>query len=289
MAAAREDAALPPFVVREDTPEWLTRQAAELQRYSMKRRVQLIDFLKTGTTVDLDDGVQLSLHSEYELRRVRKSGPSDQAVLEWVRGFKPGDVFYDVGANTGLFSLLAGKLHAGAITVFAFEPSYSSYEALVRNVVVNGLTSSVHAMPVALYGQTGLKPFHYRKLDAGAAKHGIDVPFDSKTRQLFEPVLSQLTVTMTIDDFVRQLGAPSPTHLKIDVDGHESQVLAGAAGVLAASVQTVCIEATQADESDDRKEVLLNQLVTRGFRLSETVHHHEDRYPRVFDYLFVRG
>jgi FkbM family methyltransferase len=155
-------------------------------------------------------------------------------------------------------------------------------------VIVNGLSASVHPLPLALYSQTGLKPLHYRSLEAGAAKHGIDVPLDTKSRTLFEPVASQTALAITLDDFVGRFGAPPPVHLKIDVDGHEDQVLAGASAALATSVRTLCIEATQADESDDRKEVLVNQLVKDGFLLAETVHHHLDRYPRVFDLLFVR-
>jgi FkbM family methyltransferase len=274
--------------VGDDTPEWLARLAPHLAGFSLKRRLILLDLLKASAHVDLDGDIRLSLHSENEMRRIKKSGDSDKPIADWVRGFEPGEVFYDVGANTGLFSLMAGRLHGAAVPTYAFEPSYSSYEALVRNVLVNGLSASVHPLPLALYSETGLKPLHYRSLEAGAAKHGIDVPLDTKSRTLFEPVASQTALAITLDDFVGRFGAPPPVHLKIDVDGHEDRVLAGAAATLATSVRTLCIEATQADESDDRKEVLVNQLVKAGFALTETVQHHVDRYPRVVDLLLER-
>jgi FkbM family methyltransferase len=272
-----------------ETPEWLARLAPHVAGYSLKRRLILIDLLKAGSVVELDGGIRLSLHSEYELRRIKKSGESDKPIADWVRSFRPGEVFYDVGANTGLFSLMAGRLHGPAVPVYAFEPSYSSYEALVRNVVLNGLSASVHALPLALYSETSLKPLHYRSLEAGAAKHAVDTPFDTKTRTLFEPVASQAALAITLDDFVSRFGAPPPVHVKIDVDGHEEHVLAGAGAALATSVRTLCLEATQSDEADDRRQMLENRLVSCGFRLSQTICHHPDRYPRVFDLLFVRA
>jgi FkbM family methyltransferase len=158
--------------VGDDTPEWLARLAPHLAGFSLKRRLILLDLLKASAHVDLDGDIRLSLHSENEMRRIKKSGDSDKPIADWVRGFEPGEVFYDVGANTGLFSLMAGRLHGAAVPTYAFEPSYSSYEALVRNVLVNGLSASVHPLPLALYSETGLKPLHYRSLEAGAAKHG---------------------------------------------------------------------------------------------------------------------
>ena len=275
--------------VGDDTPPWLARLAPHLEGFSIKRRLQLIDVLKTRAQVELADGVRLSLHSEYELRRVRKSGESDRPIADWVRSFQPGEVFYDVGANTGLFSLMAGHVHAGGVPVYAFEPGFSSYEALVRNVIENGLSASVHPLPLAVYSHTGLKSFHYRRLEAGAAKHGVDVPLDAKSGELFEPMASQTALTITLDDFVSHFAAPPPIHLKVDVDGHEGRVLEGCRRLLADSVRTICLEATQTDPADSRPQLLIAQANAAGFTLVHTVDHHVDRYPRVFDFLFVRA
>ena len=51
-----------------------------------------------------------------------------------VANVKPGDVFVDIGANVGQFSLLAASLGA---TVHAFEPSPDNMEALKRNLDLN--------------------------------------------------------------------------------------------------------------------------------------------------------
>ncbi len=270
-----------------DKPEWLERVGIQFDKLSLKRRLQLIDFLKADAVIE-SDGARITLHSEYELRRVAKKKAVERPIEDWVRSFRAGEVFYDIGANTGAFSLLAGLAHEGRVPVYAFEPSFSSYEALTRNIIANKLTQSVYPLPIAFYSETGLRQFHYRRLEAGAAKHGVDVPLDAKSREMFEPVVSHPVLTMTLDDFVARFGAPLPVHLKIDIDGHEILVLAGATRALSESVRTLCVEVVQSDQADSRPEALQKHLAASGFELEHVVARQEERYPRGLDYLFRR-
>jgi hypothetical protein len=58
-------------------------------------------------------------------------------TIQWIDRFEPSDVFWDVGANVGIFSLYAARRRE--VKVLAFEPSADNYMVLCRNVEINAL------------------------------------------------------------------------------------------------------------------------------------------------------
>ena len=138
---------------------------------------------------------------------------------------KPGEIFYDIGANVGPYSLIAAKATGGQAHVFAFEPSPSSFRDLARNVEVNECRESVTPLPLALWSETGLLPVAWSSDIPGAARHRIGRRREGKA--------GSQTIGIRLDDAIVQLGVPGPTHAKIDTDGHEVEVLRGAGKALA--------------------------------------------------------
>ncbi|PLW67303.1 FkbM family methyltransferase [Pseudohalioglobus lutimaris] len=89
-------------------------------------------------------------------KRLREAGiwePYESALL--LRMLGPGQVFVDVGANIGYFSLLAAHCVGSAGAVYAFEPDPANHELLVRSVGVNDYAHIVHAEQAGLSEQTG--------------------------------------------------------------------------------------------------------------------------------------
>ena len=157
---------------------------------------------------------------------------SEPYISTWIeRCFTPDDVFYDIGANVGTYSLIAASVALPEGRAFAFEPSFSTYAVLCENVFVNGLGERIATLPVALGATTGLETFHYSSIRPGAAKHNWPTG---------EVAYSHEVLSYRLDDLVRQLDLPLPRHIKIDVDGGEPDLLRGAAGgpliILAADV-----------------------------------------------------
>src|SRR4030095_11405574 len=70
------------------------------------------------------------------------------------RLLRPGDVFVDIGANIGLFTILAGRYVGAEGAVYAFEPCAKTYERLLANVELNRLTN-VSCYQAALSNHTG--------------------------------------------------------------------------------------------------------------------------------------
>ena len=152
----------------------------------------------------------------------------------------PGDRFYDIGANIGTFSLMAGAmLRVGtddepAGGVFAFEPSYSTYQRLCDNVCLNGLDGTIVPVPLLLAASSGLGVLAYRDRSPGASRHRVledrQAAFDKAERK-GERNLQRL-VMLALDDLIGVCRLPPPSLMKIDVDGGELEFLRGARATL---------------------------------------------------------
>ena len=188
--------------------------------------------------------IYLQVTSKTEVFRV-KACAKEPFTIDWIHSrIAAGDVLYDVGANVGAYSLVAAKKPGGGARVYSFEAGYANLAALTANVALNGLAGQVTPMPMALSDRTALDVFNLRDVEPGGARHALGagvLPEDGVT--LFpQPVL-----VFRLDDVVAQFRLPEPNHIKLDVDGGELAVLAGAAGTLASpALRTVLIEVTTA-------------------------------------------
>jgi FkbM family methyltransferase len=169
-------------------------------------------------------GVDSLLEYDVRLHSCRKEPGTVRWIEEWIGD---GDVLYDVGANVGAYALIAAKARRGKVAVYAFEPSFSNYAQLCRNVALNGCDGTIVPLPVALSDRTVLGGFNHRSFVPGAALHTFGPAIDFKSRA-FEPFHTQPVLSYRMDDLVAQFGLPAPNHIKLDVDGLEPGVLAGA-------------------------------------------------------------
>lgn len=172
--------------------------------------------------------IYMRLGSFPEFQRLR-SCHSEPWTVEWIENWvKPGEVFYDIGANVGAYTLVAALSPASQARVVAFEPVALNYAALTENVVLNDASDRITPLPVALDDSTRLETLHLRILDAGGARHSLGGADGAEAAVHPQPVL-----TFRLDDLVEQMGLPQPAHMKIDVDGSELAVLRGASTTLA--------------------------------------------------------
>jgi len=152
---------------------------------------------------------------------------------------RPGDIFADVGANVGSYTILASGV-AGAITV-AFEPDPGTAERLRMNVQLNGLSDRV-SIHIAALGE-----------EAGLARFSIGRDTENQVVTSSEGNWREVPVT-TLDTAV---GERAPAFVKMDVEGYEAQVLRGARRVLGdLRLQAVLTE--------NRSEPVLAMLASAG-------------------------
>lgn len=135
-----------------------------------------------------------------------------------LHSLRPGDLFADVGANAGAYTVLAAGV-AGA-DVVAFEPGEHAVAALARNIEANGLgdRTTVHRAAVGAM--------------AGAASF---TDGDGTMNRLAPDGPVPVPVT-TLDETLRQ-----PAVIKIDIEGGELDALRGAQNVLESSALRLVI------------------------------------------------
>ena len=128
-----------------------------------------------------------------------------------------GKVFFDVGANVGYYTILASPLVSDEGRVVAFEPVMRNLTFLQRHVQLNS-AQNVSILPFAVSDSCGLARFSF---GSGHALGHLDKAERSKT----------IVPTITLDRIAEEMGI-IPDVIKIDVEGGESEVLAGAARIL---------------------------------------------------------
>lgn len=244
---------------------------AFLRTVVMRRGVAELDYPGARLRILADTDAIVGLR----LRPVAK----EPWTVEWIeRNVRPGDVLYDIGANVGAYSLIAARVAGGEATVVAVEPAYASYASLCGNVVLNGLGDAILPMPLVLGEATRLGSLTYRDVSAGAAVHELDSGRPGAYRQ---PVL-----VYALDDLLERFELPAPTLVKLDVDGAEATVLAGARRTLARPELRSLVVEIETDVSD----AVLAETEAAGFSLVRRV---DDRYgeplPGVWYGIFERG
>jgi FkbM family methyltransferase len=175
--------------------------------------------------------------------RVDSLMTKEPSTIDWIAGFQRGEVLVDVGANVGMYTVWAAVTRG--VRVFAFEPESQNYGLLNRNLMMNGLGDQVRAYCLALSDQAGFSELHLASLDAGASCHQLGEKVDFNHRPA-QPKYSQGCLSARLDDLVRDGVVPPPQHIKIDVDGFEPKVIAGAAQVVRSpGLRSLLIEINQ--------------------------------------------
>ncbi|MGB6546269.1 MAG: FkbM family methyltransferase [Candidatus Acidiferrales bacterium] len=132
-----------------------------------------------------------------------------------------GEVFYDLGANIGFYSLLAARCIGAQGKIFSFEPDAMTAERLRRNVARNGL-ENINIVEVGVWSSSGT--MHFSPADDSSPDRGVGTFIGA------DDASGKAVPTVALDDFV--LGAPPPDAIKCDVEGAELEVFRGAEKLL---------------------------------------------------------
>ena len=165
-------------------------------------------------------------------------------TIAWIDTFEPGETFWDIGANVGIYSIYAG---ARGIRTVAFEPHFANYHQFCITIAVNGLQDLVTPLCLAFAEGKSIAAMNLASLDIGTSMSNFGAALDFRG-QPFEPAFRQGMIGYDIDSFIADFGLEIPTHLKIDVDGIELAIVKGAQRTLASEkLQSVSIELIESD------------------------------------------
>lgn len=208
-------------------------------------------------------------------------------TIEWIDGFADGDVYWDVGANVGVYALYAAM--RPKLRVLAFEPSPFNYYALCKNAALNNLSSRLSSYCIAFNDSSKLDQFHMWTLEVGGAQSNFGEPGKNEHGE-FEPVHSLAMMGYALDDFVARFDPPFPNHLKIDVDGIEAKIVAGGKRVLSdGRLKSVSVELDEQQTDEVRR--VTGMLNACGLHFQHNRHSAavgDSLFASVYNYLFVR-
>lgn len=180
-------------------------------------------------------------------KRVETLFSKEPTTIPWLDAIAPGEVLVDIGANVGMYSLYAAVVSNAK--VYAFEPESLNYAELNKNVFVNNAHGSVTAFCLAMSDEHRVDRLFLGGFAEGLSHHDFgentwtsDKDFGAiKTSK--DARLLQGCVSYSLDKLVEQGAVPMPDHIKIDVDGLEQKVVAGAWKTLTdPRLQSVLIE-----------------------------------------------
>jgi FkbM family methyltransferase len=137
------------------------------------------------------------------------------------RFLRSGDVFIDIGANIGLYTVIAARRVGRTGCVYAFEPSPRAFQRLLANVQLNRCCN-VSCFQVAL-SETGGNATLTTSLDGYEAWNSLGHPIAGGAFN------TQAVTCLSWDEFARASGLIGRvTMMKIDIEGWESRMLQGA-------------------------------------------------------------
>ena len=192
---------------------------------------------------------------------------------------RPNDLFIDIGANIGSYTVLASaEIKATTISI---EPVPSTFYNLRNNILINNIQDRVTLLNLGLGSQVG----HIRFTNKFDTMNHVAVESDTDT------------IDVTVDTLDNVLANKHPLMLKIDVEGFETEVIRGAETVLHQNgLQAIIIELNGSGSRYGYDEQQIHNLLTTiGFvscqynpfnrKLSKTASysHHNTIYVRDFD------
>lgn len=207
---------------------------------------------RTGTIAHgVGQGLRFSATGGYPGYLLGTSEPEEQEFLR--RHLHAGAAFYDIGANIGFFSTIAGRLVGPHGSVWAFEPLPASAQTARRNAELNRF-DHVHVIEAAVSSEDGSHMLH---LGDASALHRL-----AATSIVDGPMVD----VVAIDSWRERTGAPLPNLVQIDIEGAELKALRGMVETLRLSRATVLCEVHWI--GSEFAEFVETELASFGYSLS---------------------
>jgi FkbM family methyltransferase len=157
----------------------------------------------------------------------------------WVELSKKSNVIIDIGANTGIYSMLAASKNPKS-KIYSFEPINRVFEILEKNIHLNSYYPQISASKIALSDYNGIGDMYDLPVEhmyTASLNENIH-----KDRGQKIPAIIEKVAVVTFDEFKKNEGISKIDLIKIDVESHEPSVLMGMSDTLKNDLPTLIIE-----------------------------------------------
>jgi FkbM family methyltransferase len=213
------------------------------------------------------DGRRYRFHADslHAYQRAAQYLTKEPETIAWLRAnLRPTDVFLDIGANVGTFSIFAANHITDKGHVYACEPHLPTTVQLLQNVAANGLSERVSVISIAASGEDAFLPFRYKRWRQGASGSQLGVE-DGPT--MANHVGTELKAALSIDSMVEKGVIRPPNLVKIDTDGIELAIVSGMKKLMSGSQRprSILVEVQQGEF--EKQKALMKSC---GYELSAT-------------------
>ena len=217
--------------------------------------------------------------------RVNTFSTKEPETLNWIDTFAKQNVFWDIGANIGLYSCYAAR--RANSKVYAFEPSVFNLELLAKNIYINSLSDKITIIPFPLIDNIKETEFNMSSIEWGGATStfGENYKHDGS---ILEKKFRYKMVGLSMNDCVNCLKIEQPDYIKIDVDGVEHLILKGGNQILK-KTKSLLVEVD--DKFVYQAEKIEKYLTESGFKLTEKKHSdliEKSKFKSVFNQIWEK-
>jgi FkbM family methyltransferase len=220
------------------------------------------------TTTTLSDGkfqYRFVCHSDKERSRAERMFEKEKGTIAWLdHEIRPDDVFFDVGANIGVYTIFGARRIGQAGAVIAFEPHIPNANSLIENIFLNKQQRKVRLVTVALTNGERFANFNYQSMTVASSTSQFGG--NAYEGQSFDPVFVEIKAGCTLDSLRSRGLVRAPDIVKIDVDGLDFEVLEGMRGLLNSPQRPRSI---QIELGSDSKPMIMQMCADTGYVLKE--------------------
>jgi FkbM family methyltransferase len=256
-------------MIRSDAKSWPPKRYIKLFH---KRVLEFRQWLTRD--IHISDGqydYRFRCETVREYSRYLKIFIKEPGTVDWIdQNVRYGDIFYDIGANVGVYTIFAASRTGDKGKVYAFEPHGANFARLIDNITANNLQQIVSPNNFALHNKEGFFPFLYKSDAVGTSDSQLSVSRDV-TGVEDVPSICERKYATTIDHLIDSGEIKAPDHIKIDVDGNELLILEGMNRLLSGSHRPKSI---QVEMNDPHKPKILKFLNEHQYIL---IHKHFTR------------
>jgi FkbM family methyltransferase len=180
-----------------------------------------VNFKNIRLSINIKDPIDkiVFYKNEYEEKQIN-------FLFDWIKKNKP-NIFIDIGANFGFYSLRISKLFK-TLKVIAFEPVLTTFKKLNTNIKINNLKKKIKTYNIGLSNTDGLKKMIAQKKDGYIQSGGFS--FNIINRKINHNHIIQYYKSIRGDKILKF--QKKKIILKIDVEGYEDKVLLGMKNLL---------------------------------------------------------
>ena len=239
----------------------------------------------------LDKEIKFFVPNQLLEWRVDTYFSKEPETLEWIDSFQEKEnlIFWDIGANIGLYSIYNSLKHPKSTTI-AFEPSSSNLRVLTRNISINNLEKNIKVVSIPLTNKENIfQEMNEGQFVEGGALNSFGEKFDFEGKE-FKPTMKYNLLGTTINYFLENSILDIPDYIKIDVDGIEHLILEGGDKFLNdKKVKSLSIEINE--NFKEQYDKVLNLMNKYEFKLLHKKHNdnmYSEQFKNTYNYIFKK-